>query len=146
MFEQFDPGTEVEICYPESTHVRFWRPDKMRRRKIVIQSVRDLVTDPLSVQEFMRRPFLLRSRWLVKAYEPAINQWRQFYWGSTREFATQGLLRVGLYEPDAVKPSWLYGRPFQPTPKDRRELMKALQQWTKLDFGTATLRVFADDR
>jgi hypothetical protein len=145
MFEQFDPGTEVEICYPESTHVRFWRPDKVRRREIVIQSVRDLVTDPLSVQEFMRRPFLLRSRWLVKAYEPAINQRRQFYWGSTGEFATQGLLRVGLYEPGAGKPSWLHGRPFQPSPEDRRELMKSLTRWAKHDFGAASLRVFADD-
>jgi len=108
--------------------------------------VRDLVTDPLSVQEFMRRPFLLRPRWLVNANKLAINQWRQFYWGSTRLFATQGLLRVGLYEPGTDKPSWLYGRPFQPTSKGRLELMKALQQWTNLDFGTATLRVFADDR
>jgi len=71
----------------------------------VIQSVRDLVTDPLSVQEFMRRPFLLRSRWLVKAYEPGINQWRQFYWGSTREFNQPGLPRVGLYESGTDSPS-----------------------------------------
>jgi hypothetical protein len=99
----------------------------------------------VSLTAHLRRPFLLRSRWLVKAYEPAINQWRQFYWGSTREFVTQGLLRAGLYEPGADKPSSLYGRPFQPTPGDRRELMKSLARWTKHDFGSSTLRVFADD-
>jgi|688.fasta_scaffold268685_2 hypothetical protein len=145
MFERFDPGTEVKISYPESSHVRLWRLDKTRRREIVIQSVRDLVTDPLSVQEFMRRPFLLRSRWLVKAFEPAINPWRQFYLGSTREFATQGMLRVGLYKPEANHPPWLYGRPFHPIPEDRRDLMNSLTRWARHDFAAA-LRVFADDR
>ncbi len=145
MFESFDRGMEVEICYPESTHVRFWRPDRWRRREIVIHSVRDLVAEPLSVAEFMRRAYVLRSRWLVRAYEPAIRQWRQFYWGSTREFAAPGLLRVGLYEPGATRASWLYGRSFEPTIEDRKQLVKSLAQWQKLDFGQASLRIFADD-
>src|SRR5690606_17645707 len=104
----FDRGTEVAINYPLSTHVRFWRPDQYRRREVVIDSVRDLVADPLTVEEFMRRPFLLRSRWLVKAYEPRLRQWRQFYWGSTREFAAPGILRVGLYEPQANEATWVH--------------------------------------
>jgi hypothetical protein len=146
MFDQFDRGMEVEISYPESTHVRFWRPDQYRTREVVIQSARDLVTEPLSVAEFMRRPYLLRSRWLVKAYEPKIRQWRQFYWGSTREFAAPGLLRVGLYEPGAEAPTWLHGRPFRPTPEDRNLLIKALAEWGKIDFGQAKLHIFADDQ
>jgi hypothetical protein len=145
MIASFDRGMEVEINYPVSTHVRFWKPDECRRREVVIDSVRDLVADPLSVDEFLRRPFLLRSRWLVKAYEPRLRQWRQFYWGSTREFAAPGILRVGLYEPGATKPSWLYGRAFHPTPEDRRELMKSLKEWDKLNFGDMSLKVFADD-
>jgi len=94
----------------------------------------------------MRCPFLLRSSWLVKAFEPAIGQWRQFYWGSTREFNQPGLSRVGLYEPGADNPSWLYGRPFQSTPEGRRELIKSLMKWTQHDFGSSTLRVLSDDR
>jgi hypothetical protein len=146
MFADFDRGMEVAINYPVSTHVRFFRPDQMRRREVVIHAARDLVTDPLTIAEFMRRPFLLRSRYLVKAYEPEIRQWRQFYWGSTREYAAPGILRVGLYEPGAEKASWVYDRAFLPTPEDRRELIKSLRQWEKIDFGSASVRVFADDQ
>jgi hypothetical protein len=146
MFAEFDRGMEVEINYPVSTHVRFFRPDQMRRREVVIHAARDLVTDPLTIAEFMRRPFLLRSRYLVKAYEPEIRQWRQFYWGSTREYAAPGILRVGLYEPSAEKASWVYDRAFLPTPEDRRELIKSLRQWEKIDFGSASVRIFADDQ
>ncbi len=145
MIACFDRGMEVEISYPVSTHVRFWKPDECRKREVVIDSVRDLVADPLSVDEFLRRPFLLRSRWLVKAYEPRLRQWRQFYWGSTREFAAPGILRVGLYAQGATQASWLYGRAFHPTPEDRRELMKLLQEWGKINFGDLSLKVFADD-
>ncbi|HBJ36909.1 MAG TPA: hypothetical protein DDZ51_19560, partial [Planctomycetaceae bacterium] len=57
-----------------------------------------------------------------------------------------GILRVGLYEPGAKKASWLYDRPFLPTAEDRRELIQSLRQWEKIDFGTASVRVFADDQ
>lgn len=145
MFTSFDPGTEVEISYPESTHVHHWRPDRVQRREIVIHGVRDLVTDPLTVAEFMRRPFLLRSRWLVRAFEPRRNHWRQFYLGSTREFALPGLLRVGLFEPGADRPTWLHDRQFGATVADRRALVELLKQWGRIDFGQARLGIFADD-
>jgi len=146
MFDQFDQGMEVEISYPVSTHVRFWRPDEWRRREIVIHTARDLLTDPLSIAEFLRRPYLLRSRWLVRAFEPAIRQWRQFYWGSTREYSAPGNLRLGLYEPGGKQPSWTFGRAFAPTPEDRRELIKAVRQFEKWDVGGASVKVFADDQ
>lgn len=142
----FDPGMEVEISYPNSTHVRFWRPEDCRKREIVIHTVRDLVTDPLTVAEFMRRPFLLRSRWLVRAFEPKIRQWRQFYMGSSREFASSGSLRVGLFEPEATAPTWLYGQSFEPTSEGRRHLIQRLRDWSQIDFGNARLGIFADDR
>jgi len=145
MFATFEPGTEVEISYPESTHVLHWRPDRCRRRDIIIHHVRDLVTDPLTVAEFMRRPFLLRSRWLVRALEPQRNQWRQFYLGSTREFALPGLLRVGLFEPQAERPSWLHDRRFGATLSDRRALVELVKHWGRIDFGQAKLGIFADD-
>lgn len=142
----FDPGMAVEISYPHSTHVRFWRPEDCRKREIVIHTVRDLVTDPLTVAEFMRRPFLLRSRWLVRAFEPKIRQWRQFYMGSSREFASSGALRVGLFEPEATTPTWLYGPSFEPTSEGRRDLIRRLRDWSHIDFGNARLGIFADDR
>jgi hypothetical protein len=138
-------GKEIAITYPRCTHVRLWRPGDDQRREIIIRSVRDLVTDPLSLAEFMRRPWLIRSRHLIKAYEPATSQWRQFYLGSTREYRSPGTLRVGLYEPGATRPAKVYGRPFDSTPDDRRVLIEAIKSWSQHDFGEARLRVFADD-
>jgi len=141
----FSRGDEVEISYPVRTHVRLWRPDETRRRQLIIHDIRDLLTEPLSVQDFMRRPYLLRSRWLAKAFEPSHRRWRQFYLGSSREYAAPGILQVGLYEPGATKPSKVFGRQFQPTPEDRRLLVKALRQWSRHDFGEAELRILAND-
>lgn len=138
-------GKEVAITYPRCTHVRLWNPADVERREILVHSVRDLVTDPLSLAEFMRRPWLSRSRWLVKAFEPSRNQWRQFYLGSSSEFQSPGVLRVGLYENGATRPSKIYGRPFQPTPEDRRVLIAAVKEWGKHEFREASLRIFADD-
>lgn len=141
----FSRGDEVEISYPVRTHVRLWRPDETRRRQLIIHDVRDLLADPLSVEDFLRRPYLLRSRWLAKAFEPEPGRWRQFYLGSSKEYAAPGVLRVGLYEPGEIKPVRVYGRDFQPTLEDRRALVKALRQWSRHDFGEAKLRVFASD-
>jgi len=141
----FSRGDEVEISYPVSTHVRLWRPDETRRRQLIIHDIRDLLTEPLSVQDFLPRPYILRSRWLAKAFEPERRRWRQFYLGSSREYAAPGILRVGLYERGATKPIKVYGREFQPTPEDRRALVKAIRQWARHDFGDAELRIFAND-
>lgn len=141
----FDRGANIVIHYPLSTHVRFWRPDQYQRRELVIDSVRDLYADPLTVDEFRRRPFILRSRWLVKAYEPRLRQWRQFYWGSTREFAAPGILRVGLYLDEQPEPSWVMRVCFRPAAGDRKQLLAVLAQWERRDLGELRLRVFADD-
>jgi len=138
-------GEEITISYPISTHVERLHSSDLQRRNIVVCSVRDLVSDPLSVAEFLRRPYLLRSRWLVKAYEPRQRQYRQFYLGSSVEFRAPSVLRIGLYEPGTSRPVELFGRGFEATPKDRRLMIRALESWQKFDFGDASLRVFADD-
>ncbi len=61
--EVFDPGRKLDLIYPESTIIGV-RPD-YRIRQVLIDRVRDLVCDPLTPAEYLRRPYLLRSRWLV---------------------------------------------------------------------------------
>lgn len=141
----FDYGDEVELTYPISTHVRFWRPEESRRRVIIVRSVRDLVESPLTVAEFLRRPYLLRSRYLIRAFEPRGRRWRQFYAGSSNEFWSPSVLQVGLYGPEDVRPRQIIGRPFEPTPDDRRQLVRALCQWSRFDLGDQQLRILATD-
>lgn len=138
-------GEAVTITYPVSTHVRFYDPSRVQRRELVVHEIRDLVVEPLSINEFMRRPYLLRSRWLIKAFEPERRHFRQFYLGSSTEFQSPAVLRVGLYEPGAIGPLRLFGRGFEATPEDRNVLIRALRMWSRHDLGKAELRVFADD-
>jgi hypothetical protein len=138
-------GEIAIISYPMSTHVGSVNLERVERREIVVHHVRDLVANPLSVGEFMRRPYLLRSRWLIKAYEPDRNQFRQFYLGSSLEWKSPAVLRVGLYEPDSTRPVKVFGRGFEATPEDRAVLIRALRVWSRHDLGDAKLMVFADD-
>ncbi|TWU22497.1 hypothetical protein Pla52o_35540 [Novipirellula galeiformis] len=138
-------GDQIEIHYPEFTCVHLYRPRRLKRRQLVITSVRDLLAEPLSAEEFLRRPFLLRSRWLAQAVECHRHRPRQFYLGSSAEFRSPGSLKVGIYEPGAPRPSRVIGRQFEPTLQDRKLLIHALREWLTHDLGEARLMIFSDD-
>jgi len=141
----FDHGDEVEFHYPIRTHVKWIDSTEFRSRQVIVRSVRDLVERPLTPDEFLRRPYVRRSRWLVRGIENDSQQFRQFYTGVTPQFAAPSQLRVGLYEPDGVRPVQLLGRGFEPTIKDRRILIRALDRWLSHDYGELLIRIFSDD-
>jgi len=135
-------GTKIELHYPTCTDV-FAASREWRRRELIIYRIRDLVQQPLTVEEYMHRPFVRRSRYLIVGKE--YGRWKQFYLGSSREFYAAGQLRLGLYGPNDTMPKQLVSRSFDNTPEDRRRLFDAVRHWCKLDFGHLNLRVFADD-
>ena len=139
-------GAKLEIQYPSSTHVRFMDfPPAYRLRQLQVVSLRDLVADPLTPDEFLRRPFVRRSRWLVSAFEAGTMRFRRFYLGSSLEYAAPSQLRLALYDPDGERPDAILSRPFEPTVADRKLLTRAIQAWRARDFGGRVLRVFTDD-
>lgn len=135
-------GTKVDLHYPTLTDVHA-ELTEWRRRELIIYRIRDLVQHPLTVEEYLHRPFVRRSRYLVIGKE--FGRWRQFYLGSSREFFTSGQLRLGLYRQNDRLPTYLISRPFDNTPEDRRMLYNAVERWAKHDFGQLQLRVFCDD-
>jgi hypothetical protein len=135
-------GTKIELYYPTRTDV-YADSTEWRRRELIIYRIRDLVQQPLTVEEYMHRPFVRRSRYLVIGKE--YGRWKQFYLGSSREHFTAGQLRLGLYGPDDRIPKHLVSRSFDNTPEDRKQLYNAVVEWAKLDFGQLALRVFCDD-
>jgi hypothetical protein len=137
-----EPGTKIELHYPTRTDVYADSLD-WRRRELVIYRIRDLVQQPLSIEEYLHRPFVRRSRYLVIGKE--FGRWKQFYLGSSREYHTAGQLRLGLYGPTDRTPKHLVSRPFDNTPEDRRMLYDAFAEWSAMDFGQLSLRVFCDD-
>lgn len=138
-------GDELCIDYPKTTDLRIYRSSPLSQRRLIVHSIRDLVRDPLSVDEFLRRPYILRSRYLIRGVDSVTGQYRQFYLGSSEQFRSAGVLRIGLYLPDANRADRLLARGFQPTLKDRAMLATLLREWQAMDFGDSTLRIFADD-
>jgi hypothetical protein len=138
-------GDELKLDYPTTTDLRIYRSSPLSQRKLIVHSVRDLVSDPLTIDEFLRRPFILRSRYLIRGVDSVTGQHRQFYLGSSEQFRSAGVLRIGLYNPGETRAERLLARGFQPTLKDRAMLCALLREWRAMDFGDSTLRIFADD-
>ena len=138
-----DPGQIIELTYPDCNLIDSL--PRLQARRLQVHTVRDLIAQPLTPLEYLRRPMLHRSRWLLNAYDLDRQGWRKFYLGSSTEFRRPGLLRVALYRPGETKPSDLVGRSFGPTNRERRVLAKVLAQWCQADLGPLELRVLADD-
>ncbi|MFG0261003.1 MAG: hypothetical protein ACF788_01235 [Novipirellula sp. JB048] len=151
----FERGREITLAYPQSTHVLRVASAPRRERNLIVHSVRDLVESPLTPSEFLRRPYVARSRWLVKCWDQELQEFRQFYPGSTREFAAPGTLRLALYQPGEARPREFIGHQFEPSVIDRREMVRLVVRWMAdrerdrregLDEHAATeLRIVASD-
>lgn len=140
-------GKTLDIHYPVTTHIRFLSGGNVayRKRTIVIKRIRDLVTHPLTPEEFLQRPYVSRSRWLILGWEPHLQQYRQFYLGNALEFSAPRHLYLGLYEPGCLRPAQILYRPVGPTMTDRKALVRAIEKIRAFDFDSAHLRIFASD-
>lgn len=142
----FDINQEIEFHYPANTHVRYLGQQlALKKRQFIVRRIRDLVAEPLTPDEFIRRPYVRRSRYLVVGIEYEQRQWRQFYVGCSAEYSSPSQLRLALYEPSGKRPAKLLLRPFEATMHDRAALIRWLHRHKHKDFHGLQLRVFADD-
>lgn len=135
-------GQTVTLTYPDTTVVDCIA--SLSGRHVQVLHVRDLVAEPLTPEEYLRRPLTRRSRYLVTGFDHTRQSVRQFYLGSSVEFATEGMLRVALYRPGDRRPYDLIGRPFGPTHRDRRLLARCLRD-LQGRRERLRVRVIADD-
>ncbi|MGB7326176.1 MAG: hypothetical protein WBD31_14985 [Rubripirellula sp.] len=140
-----EPGSYLEFSYPTNRHVRNFEAVPRRLRKIEVKRVRDLVHDPLTINEFARRPYVMRSRWLVTGIDLDVGEWRQFYLGSSDEYRAPGNLRIALYRPGDTMPHEILGREFLPTVLDRRVMLRLIRRWHDRDLGQMHLRICCDN-
>jgi hypothetical protein len=82
-------GQRLVVHYPVSTHIT--AEPVFRRREFLVKGVRDLVRDPLTVQEYCNRTLVRRSRWLVHARDVQLGEW------SGRDFDG---LKLGVFGDD----------------------------------------------
>lgn len=143
MFKQLE---QLLLHYPDSTLVgKQWQ---YRRRRLEVVSVRDLLLNPLTPAEFLRRPMLHRGRWLVRAKDLEQQKVKQFYLASSQEFWRPTGLRLALYWPgeESDGPAELLTRRFATTPRDRIVLAKALTELRSCDWQGFELRITVDRR
>jgi hypothetical protein len=141
------PGSQLTIHYPRIRHILYCDRSPMVARSIIVREVVDLVEKPLTPEEFLRRPYLRRGRWLVKAIE-SIGQkqrFRQFYLANSAEFRRHGGMRLALYEPGKRLPVEIISEEFLPTVVERKMLIRLVKKLKDADFGGLQLRIVADD-
>jgi hypothetical protein len=135
--------TTLTLHYPTVTHVRYSDVTKYLQRQFRVLQIRDLVREPLTPMDFLRRPYVRRSRYLLLGQEQ--RYCRQFYLGCSAEYQSPTQLRVALYEPSGAQPVELLARPIEADVRDRKLLIRLLEKWRDRDFGGLVLRVYADD-
>ncbi len=138
-----EPGQRVELSYPRCNTIL--RISDYQLRRVIVQSVRDLVREPLTPAEFLRRPFVRRSRWMIHATEADTGKWRRFYLGASREFFSPSVLRLGLYAPGESRPRKIVGPEFGNTRGCRRKLIRILRFLASQDLDDLSVRVIATD-
>lgn len=140
----FEPGQQIELVYPTITNILHIDKAPRRLRQLYVHRTRDLVREPLTPSEYLRRPYIARSRWLILASEKAAEPPKQFYPGSSDNFRSPGTLWLAIYKPGETKPARLLGKQIEPTPKDRRLLMRLIHEAEGVHEGYE-LRIIAHD-
>ena len=137
------PGQRLEISYPVcNTILRF---SDYQRRRVEVRDVRDMVATPLLPAEFMRRPYVRRSRYMISAVEMDTGRLRKFYLGASREFLSPSVLRIGLYASGDCRPYRLIGPEFESTVQHRRQMVKLLKLLNQQDLGDLYIGIVATD-
>ncbi len=135
----------VEINYPVCTHVDAQKLE-FRPRVLRAYKIRDLVTDPLTIREYLARPFIRRGRYLALCKDLRSGELRQFYVASTQEHWRQTPLRFCLFDPAAKKPIEIMPSCYGTSTRDRLILSKTLLNFLDAEFeGDLRIGIYCDD-
>jgi hypothetical protein len=139
----FAINQRLTIHYPDSTIVQ---PAALHwtARHITVTGVRDLLAQPLTAREFLRRPLLNRGRYLIHALDAAIGQPRRFYLATTMDEYRTPPLRLGLFQTGHRLPVQILEE-FDGTRRDRILAARLVTDLLPYDFGPLTLGLYCDD-
>lgn len=141
---KFELGKITRFEYPSVNRIE--EPYELVTRRVLAVRMRDLLVDPLSIDEYCRRPLDRISRWMLLGVDPDTGKRCRFYLGSIPGQESPGMLRVGLFHPDAVGPWRVLLGAFGSTQSDRRELARLLRKWeAEKDLRGYQLGVFCND-
>lgn len=138
-----EPRQRLILTYPKSTIVE--EKSQFVRRKLIVQSVRDLVQKPLTIREFQRRPLTHRGRLIVRAWDQTVREYRQFYLSSSKEFQAETMLRLAVYVPGRPMPVDVLSRGYGPTKQERILLARRIGRYLDKNLHGLELGIFADE-
>lgn len=127
------------LYYPRINRVGV-DPEWELRTLTIIDRV-DLVAHPLPIADYLRRPLVRRGRWLLRAYDHDLGEYRQFYECAFKHCFREPVLRIGIREDCKIR---FIDRPYLPTVPDRREMAVTLANLAR-STRFPSVRVFADD-
>ena len=139
----FQRNQELQLHYPTSTLIG--ADLEFKPRTLIVKYVRDLRTNPLTIEDFFRRPLIHRGRWLLGVLDLDSREFRSIYPTTSREHFDDAPLRIGLYESFGNEPIDILSRHFQATARERMLLAKTLFKWSELDLDGLKLGVFAEN-
>lgn len=135
----------VEINYPICTHID--APQlQFRPRSIRPYRIRDLVKNPLTIREYLARPYTRRGRYLALSKDLTTGTLKQFYLSSTEEHWRDTPLRLCLFNDTTGKIDCLMPHLYGSTKRDRLVLSKVVIEFLDTEFEPGfRLGIFADD-
>jgi len=120
----------IEFHYPEKNLIHV--PPRLERRAFAIAKVIDIELTPIDERWLRRNRDVRRGRFLVRGFDLAKKEWRQFYVDSMwrpREF-TEPLFRFAYLDPVYSKASPIYfGAPFTDTERRSPLFQEMLSRW-----------------
>lgn len=137
----FPPGHSVFFHYPIRNLVTARLA--FRARNCLVTSVRDLVREPLTPQEFLRRPMIFRGRYLIQGTCPDGSQ-RQFYLASSLEHFRPSPHRIAFLGLDG-RLERVVPISFGAAPRDRIRLARQLIRLERTPPPGIVVRVIVDD-
>lgn len=139
----FEPEQTIEFHYPDNTFVG--RKRGWRLRKVSVRKVRDLLSEPITVNDWYRRPHQLRGRYLITAIDHDNGKLRQFYPNNCKEWWHPALLKLGLYTPFSRKPEVVFKESYGWTVHQRSLMNRAIEDILQTDLGCFELKIYCDD-
>ena len=133
------PKQFLRLTYPENTDVGSCSDFYERRLKVV--RVRDILHDPLTPREFLRRPMVNRGRWLIRARHIDRQCHRQFYLASSEEFHHEPDIKIGLFCNSRLVQTL---EVFRPTKRERILAARYLKRCL-IDDDDLSVGVYTDD-
>ena len=115
------------------------------RREIVIHTTRDLVTHPLTISDFFRRPLLVRGRYLITGWDLRKAEWRRFYLSNSAQFRKESDLKIGVYDEFGQRPKKILEQTFGNTFEDRIALSRVARDAVQSDYYGLLIGIFSDD-